>query len=228
MIVTIHQPDFLPWLGFFDRWRKSGLYIVLDDVQFLRRGWHHRDKIMTASGPAWFTVPIFKKGKYSQFIKDVEIDNTVPWQRRHLRAIEYSYKRAPNFNYCFEKLQAAYNKKYSFLIDLNMELLRFAAEILGIITPLVYASSFNIREKGSERLISLLKAVNSDTYLTGLGSRDYLDEMLFRKEQIKVVWQEYKHPVYPQLHGNFTEKLSVLDYLMAFDNRRVAKAWLDE
>lgn len=217
MIVTIHQPDFLPWLGFFDRWAESDLYVVLDDVQFLRRAWHHRDKIKTVNGPRWLTVPICKKGKYCQLIRNVKIDNTGPWQRNHLRTIEFNYKNAPNFDYCFEKLQAVYNEKHSFLIDLNMDLLRFVTSELGITKPAIFASDFNVQSSSTQRLVDLLKSVNGTTYLTGLGSKNYLDESIFDKENIKVMWQEYTCPVYPQLHGAFVPMLSSLDYLMMRD-----------
>lgn len=217
MIVTIHQPDFLPWLGFFDRWKKSDIYVVLDDVQFLRRGWHHRDKIKTANGSIWLTVPVLKKGKYDQLIRDVRIDNSTNWCQDHLRAIEFNYKKAPNFGYCFKKMIEIYNRKHPFLIDLNMELLNFLASELAITTPTVFASEFNIKSKSTQRLLELVKSVNGSIYLTGMGSKDYLDESLFRKENIQVMWQEYTHTVYTQLHGKFIPMLSSLDYLMMGD-----------
>ena len=92
MIVAIHQPDFLPWLGFFDRWQKSDLHIVLDDVQFLRRGWHNRDKVKVPGGVAWLTVPILKKGRYGQPLQETLIDNSRPWRRKHLGMIRDSYR----------------------------------------------------------------------------------------------------------------------------------------
>lgn len=214
MIVTIHQPDFLPWLGFFDRWRQSDLYIVLDDVQFLRRGWHHRDQIKTQAGVAWLTIPIVKKGQYYQLLRDVKIDNETNWRDKHLKTIELNYKRAPNFSRCYEKFKEIYSLNHLFLIDLNMELLRFIAAELGITTPLKFASGFNVKSTSSQRLIDLVKSVGGDQYMTGSGSRDYLDESLFEKEGIKVLWQQFDHPVYNQLHGEFISMLSSLDFLM--------------
>lgn len=214
MIVSIHQPDFLPWLGFFDRWKRSDIYIVLDDVQFLRRGWHHRDRIKTANGPRWLTVPVCKKDKYNQLIKDVKIDNSIKWRRDHLKTIELNYKKAPKFDYCFHKIAEIYNKKHSFLIDFNMDLLKFSVSELRIKAPFEFASSFSINKTGNQRLIELVLAVGGKVYLTGTGSRDYLDEKLFLDAGIKVRWQEYVHPVYEQLHGEFIYSLSSLDYLM--------------
>ena len=217
-IVTIHQPDFIPWLGFFDRWKNSDVYIVLDDVQFLRRGWHHRDKIKTVNGAAWLTVPVLKKGRYDQLIKETKIDDKAAWRRKHLRAIELSYRKAPNFFSLFEKIKDIYAKNYSFLIDLNMELLNFIAGEFGITTPVIFSSELNVKTTGTQRLVDLVKMVSGSIYLTGSGSKDYLEEPIFNNENLKVAWQEYEHPVYKQLNGKFIPMLSSLDFLMVRDN----------
>ena len=214
MLVTIHQPDFLPWLGFFDRWERSDLYIVLDDVQFLRRGWHHRDRIKTRDGSAWLTVPVVKKGKYNQLIKDVAIDNSAGWRKKHLGAIEANYKKAPNFDYCYEGIKKIYDVGHTLLIDLNMDLLKFAADRLGITTPVTFSSDYAIAAAAGEKLLGLVKAAGGTEYLTGTGSRDYLDEEFFKREGIKVCWQDFGHPEYAQLYGEFVPALSALDYLM--------------
>jgi hypothetical protein len=217
MIVTIHQPDFLPWLGFFDRWAKSDLYIVLDDVQFLRRGWHNRDKIKTKDGVKWLTVPVVKKGLGDQIIRDVRIDYGGNWHQKHLGTIAASYKKAPHFDDCYETLCQIFSKKQFFLFDLNMDLLRFVRDELGITSPLAFASDYKIDSTGSQRLLDLVKGVSGSAYLTGDGSKAYLDEALFSREKIQVVWQEFEHPVYNQLHGRFVPMLSVLDFLMMRD-----------
>jgi len=214
MIVTIHQPDFLPWLGFFDRWTKSDLYIVLDDVQFLRRGWHHRDKIKTQNGVQWLTVPVQKKSCYRQTIKEVKINNDENWCHKHLKTLQASYGKTPNFDLVYSRLRDIYNMDHDFLIEFNMELLRFCSKIFGIKTPIVFASEFNIKSTGSQRLVDLVLSVGGDKYLTGVGSRDYLDEELFKKAEIEVRWQEFEHPIYPQLHGDFEYMLSVIDFFL--------------
>ena len=215
MIVTIHQPDFLPWLGFFDRWKRSDIYIILDDVQFLRRGWHHRDKIKTRDGVKWLTVPVFKKRKYHQCIRDVKIDNGPNWRDKHIRTIESNYQKAPNFDHCFRKIKKIYDRNHLFLIDLNLELLNWMATELRITIPTVLASEYNVKTIATQRLVDLVKIVHGTKYLTGLGSKDYLDESLFYKHNIQVIWQNYRHPVYKQLHGEFIPMLSALDYLMS-------------
>ena len=215
MIVTIHQPDFLPWLGFFDRWLKSDIFILLDDVQFLRRGWHHRDKIKTQNGIKWLTVPVVKKGHYSQCIREVMINNHENWRHKHLNTIRGAYSKGHNFNHFFNELEAIYKRGHGMLIGLNIDLLRLCADTLGIKTPVKLASSFKVKVNGSERLRKLVQAVDGDVYLTGTGSRDYLDVELFEKVGIEVRWQEFEHPIYPQLHHGFEKMLSAIDFLMA-------------
>jgi len=217
MVVTIHQPDFLPWLGFFDRWQKSDTYIVLDDVQFLRRGWHHRDKIKTQNGIKWLTVPVLKKSRYHQTIKEVEINNEENWRYKHLKTIQASYGKAPNFDLVYSKLSEIYNRNHDLLISFNMDLLRFCSEMFGISTPVVFASAFNVKSSGSQRLVDLVKSVEGKGYLTGSGSRDYLDETLFKEAGINVCWQKFEHPAYKQLYGGFEEMLSALDFLIMRD-----------
>jgi hypothetical protein len=215
MVVTIHQPDFLPWLGFFDRWKRSDLFIVLDDVQFIRRGWQHRDKIKTARGVQWLTVPVMKKSRFSQKISDVEIDNQADWRQKHLNTLSAAYRKALHFERVYGALNAIYSKRHLLLIDLNLDLLTFGAEALGVATPLVLSSSLHERTTKSERLANLVKAVGGTIYLTGLGSKGYLDDQPFKRQGVEVIWQRFQHPVYPQLHGAFEPMLSVLDYLMS-------------
>jgi hypothetical protein len=212
--IAIHQPDFLPWLGFFDRWKQSDLLILLDDVQFLRRGWHHRDQIKTRNGSVWLTVPVKKKGLYGQLINQVEVDNGTDWQQRHLATIEHAYKKAPFFEPVFAAFRESYIDKADSLVAVNLRLLQTASFLLGIRTPVVLSSRYKVSGQKSERLLELIRKVEGTHYLTGTGSRNYLDEGLFKKENVEVLWQEFRHPVYAQLHGAFVPNLSVLDFLM--------------
>ena len=217
-IVTIHQPDFFPWLGFFDRWQQSDLYVILDDVQFIRRGWHHRDKIKTPRGSEWITVPVIKKGNYHQLIKDVKINNSIPWQSKILNVVKENYQKAQNFNEIYCEMDNFLQKKYNFLIDLNVDILEYVASKMNIDTPYVFSSEYNITEKSTEKLKLLTLKNGGNKYLTGIGSKNYLEEQKFNDEGVEVVWQDFKHPEYPQLHGEFIPKLSCLDYLMTRKN----------
>lgn len=212
--VTIHQPDFIPWLGFFDRWERSDLFIILDDVQFIRRGWQHRDKIKTRDGVVWLTVPVIKKGRYDQLVREVRIDNSRNWKDKHLRTIKCAFRGCVNFGGVYEKLKEVYENDYDLLVDFNIDLLKVLSGILGVKTPTVRSSQFGLISSRSQRLIELLNLEHATDYLTGTGSREYLDEELFRNSGINVIWQDFEHPVYEQLYGGFVPNLSVIDYLM--------------
>jgi len=214
MIVTVHQPDFMPWLGFFDRWAKSDLFIILDDVQFLRRGWHHRDKIMTSHGVHWLTIPVLKKGKYEQLIKEVEIDNQQDWRKKHLATIEAAYKKAPNLDRYLSFLKEIYDKNHTCLIELNIDIIKFMAAEFGITTPIVFSSDYGVDLPSTKKLLMLVKSNNGTVYLTGTGAKDYLDESFFYDNGIAVEWQNFTHPVYQQLYCEFVPGLSGIDYLM--------------
>lgn len=215
MIVTIHQPDFMPWMGFFDRWRTSGCFIVLDDVQFIRRGWHHRDRIKTPQGVQWLTVPVMKSGRYEQCMRDVRLEPGATWRRKHLNTVRSCYGKAPFFGVHYPVLERAYQHGDEFLIDFNMRLLAYAAEQLGIDSPVRMASEYGCGDlRATQRLVELVGRAGGTVYLTGTGSRDYLDEAAFAARGITVEWQRFSQPEYPQLHGSFEAGLSVLDYLM--------------
>jgi len=213
MIVTIHQPDFLPWLGFFDRWKQSDLFIILDDVQFIRRGWQHRDKIKTAQGIKWLSVSVKKKGNYLSQLRYIELNNNINWKRQHIELIQRAYGKSKNFLNIFKNLKQIYLKNHILLIDLNMDLLKYCAQELSIKKPFIFSSTLNIKSVGTQRLVELVNAVGGDKYLTGTGAKEYLEENLFQNKNIKVLWQKFEHPIYNQMYGTFEKKLSIIDYL---------------
>ena len=211
--VCIHQPDFIPWIGFFDRLIKSDIFVILDNVQFLRRGWHNRDKIKTADGWMWLTVPVKKTGRYKQLINEVEIDNSQDWRRKHLRSFQFWYGQAPYFSDYFPGIKKIYDRDYLLLVDLNVALLEFLMDAFDIQGETHFASSLDVTGKSTDLLVNIVGAVGGDIYLSGLGAKDYLDEDRFTQVGIGVIWQEFDHPVYPQLFGEFIPRLSSLDFL---------------
>jgi len=213
-IVCIHQPDFLPYLGFFDRLLNSDIFVMLNDVQFLRRGWHHRDKIKTSQGVQWLTVPVKKKGQYRQLIKDAKIDYQTHWKQKHLATIKFNYIKAPYFNTYFGDLQRIYDKTFEFLIDFNVELLQWILDIMQHSAQIVFASSLGVKSTRTLRLVEIVERLGGTTYFSGVGAKAYLEEHLFAERNIRLIWQDFKHPVYPQLYGEFVPNLSVLDCLL--------------
>ena len=140
-IIVIHQPDFIPWIGFFDRLIKSDIFVVLDNVQYIRRGWHHRDKIKTVSGSTWLTVPVKKKGRYEQSINEVEIDYSQNWRSKHLNTLHHNYGQAKYFSSIFPKIEVVYSKNHPLLIDLNIALIKLINDLLNIHVKMVLSSS---------------------------------------------------------------------------------------
>jgi hypothetical protein len=210
--VTIHQPDFLPWLGFFHRIALSDVYIVLDDVQFLRRGWHHRDKILTRSGPIWLTVPI-KKGGREILIRDVVIDYSSNWRKKHLNSFYLNYSKAPAFEQYFSAIELLYSDKNDLLYDFNLKFIRFFLDVWNVNAEIVMSSSYGVREARNDRLVALVKAVKGSEYVTGMGSKDYLDESLFTKNHIDLRWECSTLAPYKQLSTGFSPALSAIDYI---------------
>ena len=217
MIITIHQPDFMPWAGFFERWHASDLYLILDDVQYLKRGWHNRDRIRGPNGIHWLTVPVKSKGLYSQKINEVLIDYGNNWIYKHLKSIEKAYQKCLNFESIYFEIEKIYNLKFEKLIDLNVELLKLFSQKLKINTPVKRSSKFKVTKTKSERLVELIIKNYGSTYLTGEGSKAYLDMQYFKENEINVIWQKFKVSEYKKLYKNFEENLSILDFLMIND-----------
>ena len=190
MKVTIHQPDFLPWLGFMQRWRVSDLLIIYDDAQFIKGGWQNRDKIGTRDGDRWLTVPVLTKGKLGQQIRDVEINHRTDWQRQHRNTLQAYFGKTPHFKTIYPAVEGIYARNHRLLMELNMELLQWAAESLGIRTPVVFSSSYGFSTSKTERILDLLDAVGGTEYITGQGSKAYLDESLFKARNLSLVYQE--------------------------------------
>lgn len=215
--VCIHQPDFLPYLGFFDRLLDSNHFIILDDVQFIRRGWHHRDIIKTPNGNRWLTLSI-KKGDFLQKISDVQLSQDKKWIDDNLALIRENYKKSRYFDLIYPQVESIYLKNHQKLIDFNLDFLDLALSLMCIKIDTSFSSSYNLKSTGSLRLCDLVSAVKGDQYLAGVGARHYLDEGIFQRSNIDVKWQQFIHPEYTQLHGTFEPMISCLDLFFCCGN----------
>ncbi|WP_419786691.1 WbqC family protein [Pseudodesulfovibrio sp.] len=215
MIVAIQQPEHLPWLGFFDKMRRCDLYVLLDNVQFKKRYFENRNKILTANGPQWVTVPVISKGRYTQPINQVMIDNTVNWRRKYLGSVQAAYGRTPYFPELFPRLEAVINKEFSRLADLNIALIEMVRDFTGIDTPMRLASDIlpDTDVHGSDLILALSRASGADHYISGPDGRNYLDLGSFLDANIKVSYHDYNHPAYEQTHGEFSSHMSAVDAL---------------
>ena len=207
-----HQPNYLPWLGFFDKMSKCDVFVIEDDVQFIYHEFQNRNKIKTSNGIKWLTVPV-KEGRKRKKFSEIFISNEKNWSRRHWLNLKNSYGKSPYWNEFCDFFEETYEKKWNKLIDLNLYLIKGIMDFLNIETKLVLASSINVSGKKNDLIIAQCKALGAKTYLSGAGARTYLDIDKLEREGIKVVFQEFEHPIYPQLWGEFAHNLSVVDYL---------------
>ena len=212
--VVILQPGYLPWLGFFDQMRRADVFVYYDDVAFDKHGWRNRNRIKSPSGePYWLTVPVRHSGRSGQPIFEVEIDRRTPWARKHVTTLRHFYTRSPYLDRYLPELEALLERPWERLIDLDMALAARLAGWLGVDARVECASALGIAGERSERLVAICQHFGANRYLSGDAARSYLDESRFADAGIGVEWQDYQHPVYPQLHGAFVSHLSAIDLL---------------
>jgi hypothetical protein len=223
LIVSINQPAYLPWLGYFDRIAQSDLFVFLDSVQFERNSFANRNRIMTPNGALWLTVPVHLAGHLSMTINDVEIDVRQQWCRKHLRSIEQNYRNAPAFAEKFARLAASYPPKMNRLAELCFAQLKFWLDELGITTPIVRASATGVSGRKSGLVLALCKYFGATGYLAGPLGRGYLRESEFAAQGIAVRYHDYVPLPYPQFYGNFEPALAILDYWMNCDEPNLFK-----
>lgn len=216
MILSAHQPNYLPYLGFFHKIVNCDVFAIWDTVQFVKRGtfgWMHRNKIRTPDGWIWLTLPILSKGKYKQPIIDTYINNAVPWQRKHWRSIYLNYNKAPYFDKYSGFFEELYKKKWDKFIDISEAIINYIVEKLALNTKIIKCSGFKSGLHGTDLIIDLCKQIGADTFLSGRHGKDYLEEEKFKESNIKLIYQDFQHPGYQQLYKPFIENMSIIDLL---------------
>lgn len=214
-IVVIHQPDFLSYLGFFHRLLYSDLYVVLDDVQFVKgtsQSWMNRDKIKTQNGEQWLTINV-KKSSRGTSINQVLLNDTLNWRKQNLDLLKQNYKKASYYNEIFPYIEKLYKLEYERLSDFNMASINMLLDLFDINIDIKFSSDLITTKTKTERLIEILCQLNATHYLSGIGAKDYHIDKPFDDANVEVIWQDFKHPVYPQLHGEFIPYLSSIDTL---------------
>lgn len=213
-VVAIHQPQYLPYLGFFHKISQCDIFVALDNTQFQKNGLQNRNKIKNCTGWQWLTVPVFQKS--DQHIRDVLINNQTAWLRKHAQAIRTSYRKAPYFDWCWEKMDLIYNNDWVYLSELNMNLTTIVCELLGISTSIRYASEFSMQGNATDNLISICQELKADAYLSGPGGARYMELDKFDKAGIEIIWQEFEFKNYDQVFPEigFMPNLSIIDTLV--------------
>ena len=212
MIVAIHQPQFMPWLGYFDKMDRADCFVLLDNVQYKKNEWQNRNRIKTAAGKQWLTVPV--SFIFPARIMEVGVNQSDTWRRKHWQALRTNYSKAPYWDSACEFLQAFYARGWDMLAPLNQASIAWLRGVLGVDTELLLASEMELSKEPTERLVDICKTVGADTYLAGVDGRKYMNLEPFAQAGIDLIFQDYDHPVYPQLFAGFESHLSALDLVL--------------
>lgn len=211
MIVSAHQPAYLPWLGYLDKIARADVFVFLDTVQFEKNSFINRNRIKTPQGPQWLTVPVKTKGHLSATLRETAIEATQPWRAKHLRGIVMNYSRARCFEQCRAPLESLLGGSETNLAELCWRQLQFWLSEFDIRTRLVRSSDLPVAGVKSDLILSLCRHLGATRYLSGTLGRQYLNEGDFGSAGISVEYQAYVHPVYEQLWGDFIPNMSVVD-----------------
>ena len=214
MRVCIIQSCYIPWKGFFDLIGRCDEYVIYDSAQYVKRHWHNRNRIKTANGVEWLTIPVVTKGRFEQPIDQVETKK--PWADKHWRALELAYKRAPFFEQLEPTVRGWYERaeKQPLLTDVNAIFLQGIAVVLGLKTRIVRDATYPTAGVKTKRLLAICGAAGAERYLSGPSAKEYFDEAMFAAAGIATEWMSYDgYPEYQQLYGSFEHAVSVLDLL---------------
>lgn len=216
MIISIHQPNFIPWLGYFHKLVKSDYFVLFDDVQFpMGKSFCNRVAIKIGDESRWLTVPVKGKSQLAS-IKDILIAEDQPWRRKHLKTLQLAYEKTPYFDLYYEDIKNLYQHKTLYLVEFNKSFIQLIKEKLGSPTRIICSSELGLGNlTGTEHILAILKTLGGDKYLTGegKGSRRYLDSNLFEEKGVNIIYQQFEHPVYQQRGDGFIPNLSILDLL---------------
>lgn len=214
MIVSINQPAYLPWLGYFERIAASDLHIVLDHVQFEKNSFTNRNKARTKEGSTWLTIPLATKGRFGDLaINTLDFAANDPWQKKHWATLRMNYARAPFFKEYAPAYEALYAQAWTGFMPMARAFLAQHLRDLGIATPLLFSSEMQVEGTKSELVLNLCRTAGADTYLSGALGRNYLDEATFTQAGVAVRYQDCAHPTYAQCQPGFEPYMGVLDLI---------------
>lgn len=211
MIVSIHQPDYIPWLGLYYKIAHSDVFVYLDDAQYSNQADHNVNMIKTAQGGHRLKVPV--EQHLGDLICNVRTKDELHWKEKHLKTLQMSYSRAPYFKTIFPELAAVIENHTGSIADLNMAINRYICAGFGITTPTMKSSDMEIKTVREERVIDICLSVGGTEYLSGNGARAYQTESHFTDRGLKLTYLDYKPITYQQLWGEFLPCMSVLDYI---------------
>ena len=214
MRIAIIQSCYIPWKGFFDLIGRCDRYVMYDSAQFVKGHWHNRNRIKTAAGAKWLTIPVKTSGQLGQPIRDVEVSEK--WADRHWSTIKQAYKQARHFADHAELVRSWYEQadKTESLSQINAIFIAGIASLLKLTTTITTDAEYRLEGAPSEKVLAIVRAAGADRYLSGPSAKSYLDESIFAARGIAVEWMDYgPYEPYPQLHGDFVHAVSSLDML---------------
>lgn len=211
-ILGIHQPGYLPWLGFFKKMIDCDIFVFLDDVQYERKNWQNRNYIRTSSGSTLLTVPTISN--HDSKINEVKIDNTKKWALKHKKTILTNYSKSKYFNEHKEFIEEIYEKKFDLLLELDIEIIKYIMKRLDITTKTVFSSELHVDGNGSDRVLNICNAIGCDHYISGVTwAKDNLRIDDFIENGITVKFKEFQHPTYQQCIYPFFPNMAAIDLL---------------
>jgi len=212
--VAIEQPNYIPWIGYFDLIRQSDIWVWYDDVQYTKRDWRNRNLVALEDERIWITIPVKTKGRYAQAIREVEIDYSQPWRRRHVETVRRCYSRAPFFTTVVALIEEALEPKPNLLADLTIGMNEAICARLGFGPHFVRSSMLpSMGADRVERLIEICRGFESTTYLSGPSARAYIDPRVFARAGIELRYIVYDYPEYARGAHAFVRNLSIIDAL---------------
>ncbi len=213
--LAIMQPTFLPWVGYFALMDQVDRFVFLDDVQFDKRSWQQRNRIKTANGPLWLTVPVLTKGRRDQTILEAQIQPDAKFSDTALKTLEHAYAKAPYFKPVMDKIASAFSAERQGLCALNIVLIEALARLMGLEADIARSSETPVTSTKAQRLADLCECHGATDYVSVPGSKDYLDgDDALERAGVRLHCFAYEHPAWPQLHGEFEPYMSALDLVM--------------
>ena len=210
--ISIHQPNYIPWLGYFYKIDQSDVFVFLDDAQFSNEGMQNYHYIKTPQGSYRLKIPV--NSKFGENINEIKTRDELGWKKKHLRTIEMNYKKAKHFEEVFSDYSSLLSDNYSDLSHLDISIIKHICIKFGISTDFINSSQMELNTKREEKVLDICSALNSNIYYSGTGAKAYQDEENFNKRGIELRYSVFKPFEYPQLWGDFQSNVSVIDYLM--------------
>lgn len=210
-IVCIHQPQYIPYIGFFNKLAQSDVFVIHDDIPAIKRDFTNRNKIRTQHGWKWLTIPVYKKD--GTIINEIKISNSINWKVQHWTLLQNLYNKSPFFEKYCSFFEDVYNREWQLLIDLDIAILKYISKELGLKASFILASSLGIVSNATDKLVEICRAVDAEVYLSGIGGKNYIEEGKFEEANIKLFYQNFHHPVYKQRFEHFEPNMSIVDLL---------------